>query len=315
MARRILLLTISLAALGACAKSGDAPPPHYIAGAVPGDRAPDGASVIFEAEDGLIVIDTGRHPDHQQKILDYAKMRGAPVSAIVNTHWHLDHTGGNAELRAAYPGLKVYATGAVDAALEGFLARGRAMNAEALDDPETPESQKADMRLDMEAVDHPQALRPDITVSERMSLPAKGRALELNVTDHAATAADIWVWDPATRTAVVGDLVTLPAPFFDTGCAEGWAKALNEIAAKPVERVIPGHGAPMDAKAFTTYRQAFENLVACASDQGSNDCAERWARDAGGLMSEAEKAGAVPYAQYYINHILRNPKAVRALCE
>jgi glyoxylase-like metal-dependent hydrolase (beta-lactamase superfamily II) len=301
-------------AFGAGVNAGEAPPPHYIAGAVTGARAPDGASVIFEAENGLVVVDTGRHPDHQQKILDFARMRAKPVVAIVNTHWHLDHTGGNAELRAAFPDLRIYGTNAVDDALEGFLANGRAYNAAALEDPKTPEHQKADLRLDLDAVDNPQALRPDVVVNRKMSLPVKGRDLELNVADRATTAADIWVWDPATHTAVVGDLVTLPAPFFDTACADGWSQSLREIAAKPIEHVIPGHGAPMDANAFAIYVEAFERLVGCANDPAIADCPERWAREAGSLMSDAERAAATPYAQYYVDQVLRAPNAAQAFC-
>lgn len=42
------------------------------------------------------------------------KERGLRLEAILNTHWHPDHVGGNAELLAQWPEAKVYA-GAVDA--------------------------------------------------------------------------------------------------------------------------------------------------------------------------------------------------------
>src|SRR6185295_17664246 len=78
------------------------PEPTVIAGAFPTDRGPDGNTIILHAPRGLIVVDTGRHPAHQDKLLAYARQAGAPIAAIVNTHWHLDHSGGNAELRAVY---------------------------------------------------------------------------------------------------------------------------------------------------------------------------------------------------------------------
>ena len=37
-------------------------------------------------------------------------------------------------------------------------------------------------------------------------VPDSGRDLELNVTNEAVGASDNWVWDPATRTVVAGDL-------------------------------------------------------------------------------------------------------------
>src|SRR6185295_18192783 len=74
------------------------PEPVVIAGAFPSDRGPDGNTVIFQAPRGLVVVDTGRHPAHQDKLIAHARKLGAPIAAIVNTHWHLDHSGGNAAL-------------------------------------------------------------------------------------------------------------------------------------------------------------------------------------------------------------------------
>jgi hypothetical protein len=39
-------------------------------------RQPYGNSIFLDAPEGLILIDTGRHPAHQQKLLAYAKARG-----------------------------------------------------------------------------------------------------------------------------------------------------------------------------------------------------------------------------------------------
>jgi glyoxylase-like metal-dependent hydrolase (beta-lactamase superfamily II) len=321
---RLVIALSGACALLACAQSppeskdaaasGEARAPFLIAGGVEEGRAPDGNIEIFTGPDGLVVIDTGRHPERQQEIIAYARDRGAPIAAIVNTHWHLDHTGGNSELRAAFPGLKIYATRAVEGALEGFLARGRARNIERLNDPAISGAERRDIELDIDAVDHPADLRPDIAVEASTILPVDGRALELHVARHAATEADIWIWDPATRTAIVGDLVTLPAPFFDTGCADGWSAALSEIAAMPLAEIIPGHGPAMSPDDFALYRRAFDNLVACAGDAARADCGDAWAADAAPLLSEADRAAAVFYAGAYVDRLLRDPATVEALC-
>ena len=41
------------------------------------DRGPDGNTVIFVAPDGLVVVDTGRHPWHSDGILGFARDRKA----------------------------------------------------------------------------------------------------------------------------------------------------------------------------------------------------------------------------------------------
>ncbi|HYD37466.1 MAG TPA: MBL fold metallo-hydrolase, partial [Allosphingosinicella sp.] len=120
--RRLLALLILITAVSAPAASPDGGPGwHLVRGSFEPGRGPDGNSVFLDAPEGLILVDTGRHPAHQEKLLAYAKARGRPVAAIVNTHWHLDHSGGNSEIRAAWPGAEVHASNAVDGALTGFF--------------------------------------------------------------------------------------------------------------------------------------------------------------------------------------------------
>src|SRR6476660_8805856 len=106
----LILLTLARAA-------GAAEPYHLIAGAVPLDSGPDGNTIVLDAPKGLIVFDTGRHPEHAQAILDYAKRRHRPIAAIINSHWHLDHTTGNWDIRQAFPRVTVYASAALEGAL------------------------------------------------------------------------------------------------------------------------------------------------------------------------------------------------------
>src|SRR3954454_10285191 len=79
-------------------------------GAILPNRGPDGNTVIFVAPDGLVVVDTGRHTWHSDGILAVARERKLPVGAIVNTHWHLDHSSGNGRIKAVFPAAMVYTT-------------------------------------------------------------------------------------------------------------------------------------------------------------------------------------------------------------
>jgi hypothetical protein len=55
------------------------------------------------------------------------------------------------------------------------------------------------------------------------------------------------VW--AGGVLAAGGFVALPAPFFDTACAEPWRAALARLHALPYELVLPGHGPPTAAPA------------------------------------------------------------------
>jgi glyoxylase-like metal-dependent hydrolase (beta-lactamase superfamily II) len=47
---------------------------------------------------GVVAVDTGLDKQYAKKILKFAEELGQPVSAIVNTHAHADHFGGNAHI-------------------------------------------------------------------------------------------------------------------------------------------------------------------------------------------------------------------------
>ena len=80
------------------------------------------AYLLFAGPGGWLVVDTGRHPAHAQAILAAVHDSGRPIRHVLNTHWHLDHVGGNPALRAAHPGLRVLASPAIHGARAGFLA-------------------------------------------------------------------------------------------------------------------------------------------------------------------------------------------------
>ena len=183
---------------------------HLIPGSVPLDGSPDGNSVFLEAPEGLIVVDTGRHQEHAAKVIACARERARPIAAIVNSHWHLDHTTGNLDVREAYPAADVYATTAIEGALLGFLGRGRAQVDKLLADPETPLEQKARLLRGRDRIDHPDTLRPTRPVLRSGVMSIAGRTLDLRIAPFAATEADLWIYDAEPKLAIVGDLVVEP---------------------------------------------------------------------------------------------------------
>jgi glyoxylase-like metal-dependent hydrolase (beta-lactamase superfamily II) len=60
-----------------------APGVHLLRGTFTPGRQPDGNTIVFDAPQGLVVVDTGRHVAHTRAILDYAAERKKPVKAVV----------------------------------------------------------------------------------------------------------------------------------------------------------------------------------------------------------------------------------------
>ncbi len=315
---RIVMLFGALALLQTATPPAVAPPvpreitsgTFLIPGAMLPDRGPDGNTVVFTAPEGLVVVDTGRHPWHSDAILSFAATRRQPITAIVNTHWHLDHSSGNARLKAAYPDARVYTTHAVDRALApgGFLARSLAAARAQAPDPKAPPTRAEEAALFLATMETPRALGPDVAVATSGMQRLAGRALRVQVADDAVTDADLWIYDEATRVAVLGDLVTLPAPFFETACPARWQAALDAVWATPFTLAVPGHGAPMTRDAFDTYRRAFTAFRACVgSDRTPTACADDWTSGVATLLaSDADRRQASGYARYYVEFLRTN---------
>jgi glyoxylase-like metal-dependent hydrolase (beta-lactamase superfamily II) len=294
-----------------------APDTYFIAGEAAANRQPDGNSVVIAAPQGLIVFDTGRHPDHSQAILDFAHAQARPIAAIINSHWHLDHVGGNPRLRTEFPELRVYASSAIDAARAGFLADYRAQLVTEIGrsakDPEAQQSMRAEVAL----IDAGAALGPTDVIDKSVRLTVAGRPLQLNLETRAVTAGDVWVFDPKTRVLLAGDLVTLPAPFFESACPARWRDSLASLDKVPFTWLVPGHGAPMQRKEFGIYRRAFSRLLDCAASNAEKaDCIDGWVNDAAPLVPSSKD---VSYARtligYYLDNYLRNTsERIRRFC-
>lgn len=309
-----MLLPLLLAAQLASPASAPAPAREIAAGVVllPGGfepgRGPDGNTIIFDAPEGLVVVDTGRHVAHSNAILAYAHERGRPIAAIVNTHWHLDHSSGNGRLKAAYPGARVYTTSAVDRVIApgGFLARNaesvRGMSAEL-----TP-VQREEVQIFLDTMAESQVLRPDVVIDRSQRMRLAGRRLDVHVTNGAVTDADVWLYDRRTRVAVIGDLVTLPAPFFETACPQRWREALDGVWATPFEIAIAGHGEPMTRDQFNAWRGAYGAFVDCVgSDAEATACGAAWASATAQFNGDEQgQRRAAGMAGYYVTMLREN---------
>ena len=262
-------------------------------------RSPDGNSLILYGAEGSILVDSGRHATHLAAIEQGLSSLGFPLVAIVNTHWHLDHISGNPALKAAHPGVTVYGTSAIDGALTGFLAKSADSSRKALADGAIPASAIPDVEGDLATIARGTELRPDVIVDESRDMAIAGRPLSLRVAHHAATERDLWIYDVAEKRAIVGDLVTLPVPFLDTACPEGWSKALDAVAASGAEQVVPGHGPIMAIADFNRWRSAFGDFIACARGSGALEgCSAGWLAGAAQWIG-SDTARAKAMADYY----------------
>jgi glyoxylase-like metal-dependent hydrolase (beta-lactamase superfamily II) len=273
---------------------------------------PDGNTVILDAPEGLVIVDTGRHAGQAEAILQRARAVGKPVAAVINTHWHLDHTTGNRDILAVFPQARLVATGAIARALAGFLADAPARARATAGDATLGDAERVRARRTLAALEDRASLVPREAIESGGPAELGGRRFELRVARAAVTEADLWLLAPDEALVVTGDLVVAPVPFFDTACEQGWRTALTEIAAADWTTLIPGHGNPMTRADFARWRAAFDTWLGCAaSDYPAAQCADGWMRDAAGFYTGAEAEGVRMLAEAYVARVLRAPKGDR----
>jgi glyoxylase-like metal-dependent hydrolase (beta-lactamase superfamily II) len=306
--RSCLLATALLTA--SCASAEPASPAfHLIPGAVPLDKGPDGNSVILDAPVGLIVVDTGRHPEHSARILAFARERRRAIAAVVNTHWHLDHTTGNWDIRETYPEVQVLASDALEGALATYLKKSSEQTDAMLADPKTSTMQRDQIVRASAVTDQPDRIRPSRVVVASGRMAIAGRQLDVHLAKFAASEGDVWLYDPEAKLAIVGDLVVDIVPFMDTACADGWLRALDEIEQTPFATLIPGHGPVMDRAAFTEWKTAFTDFVACGRSRApKEECVAGWERGASRFIDNAHRNYVREAANYYLTTRLRSSK-------
>ena len=191
---------------------------------------------LVETENGLLAVDTGLDRGAANRIARAAEELGRPLVAILNTHAHADHHGGNAQLVRRF-GLPVHAP-AVEAAvirdpvyepvyLFGGAAPIAALTAKFLQAEPSP-------------VDH--VVRPGETVT------IDGRALALvDLAGHSLAQVGVVagpVFFAADGFFGVEPLAKHGIPYLvDAG---RWRRTLPTIPAVAADWYVPGHGPALD---------------------------------------------------------------------
>ncbi len=178
-------------------------------------------------DDAVLVVDTHMVPEAGRELI--AKIREItplPVRYVVNTHWHPDHTHGNASYMAAFGPQTTFishTTTRADIANLGseLLARNRVKNA-AL----------ADVEL----------VLPNLTFSGELDLYMANRRIQLLFFGRGHTRGDIVVYLRDDRVAFVGDLVTGGPPFARDGYPFAWISTLETLLQFDIETIVAGHG-------------------------------------------------------------------------
>ena len=194
----------------------------------------DGGNVaVYVTGEGVILVDDKYERDHDAIMGALKTITNQPVKYILSTHYHEDHSGGNA---------KFLSTAEI---ISTANARKNIVN-----------------RVQSNASVPPSPAR--VVFTEETSVFLGGKEVRARYFGRGHTNGDAIIYFPALRTIHTGDLMAGNTPLIDYpggGSVVEWTKTLDAaMKTLDFDTVIPGHGAVTDKAGLLAYRNNVEKL-------------------------------------------------------
>jgi len=195
---------------------------------------PQSNTTVIIGEKSVLVVDSCLLPSTtRQDIEQIHKWTNKPVTYLLNTHWHFDHTLGNAAYAAAFPAVQIIAQTATQKTIADFNpgavirypSRAERFK-RILDSGKTSDGTPltAADRLDYERslaglgpvlaeFKNVVQLAPNVSFDHELNIDLGNRLVEIKHLGRGNTAGDTIVYLPKEKILITGDLLDHPVPF------------------------------------------------------------------------------------------------------
>jgi glyoxylase-like metal-dependent hydrolase (beta-lactamase superfamily II) len=205
-----------------------------------------GNVAVMPTSEGVLLVDDKFSQDAPDIVAKVKTVSDKPIRYVLNTHQHLDHTGGNEAMMRGLAEVVIHKNARVN------------MVAEKMDG------------------------LPRVTFDNEMQVFLGGKEVHARYLGRGHTNGDAVIYFPVDRVLHTGDLfVNGSVPYADysaNGSIIEWDKTLANILQLDFDTVIPGHGAIAKKADLAKWRQSLATLrsrakAACAT--GTQDLIQR----------------------------------------
>lgn len=230
-------------------------------------------------DDGVLIVDTrGSHVQGRELTADVRRITELPIRWVVDTHWHWDHTFGN----AVFPDAAVYGHTECRRVLAERGDVARAEVAEMAPPADRAEIEEVEIRL------------PDEVFRDAAEIDLGNRLVTLRHHGRAHTEGDIVVTVDAAPVVFAGDILEESAPpWFGDAYPIAWPDTVAAVIDASPGFFVPGHGDVMDQERVATQLGELRAVAALAKD----------ALAAGVPVKDVRLAGA-PYPEHTMREAL-----------
>jgi glyoxylase-like metal-dependent hydrolase (beta-lactamase superfamily II) len=258
-----------------------------------GEIGMDGNAVAILSRDGVLVFDSNGTPAASAAVLAGIRtLTDQPVRYVVNSHWHWDHWYGTETYTKAFPDVKIVAhektremmagpaiefnRPGIERQLPSYVAmlEGRVATRPEL----APALDQARFFVDQKR--HAKLVLPSVTYRNRLDLTLGERTIQVRHHDRAVTPGDTFLYLPAEKIVVTGDLLVNPIAFALSSYPTGWLRTLEAIDMLDAAVLIPGHGEPLrDKTLLRAHMHVMRELLRAGKDAKARGLDPDQARD------------------------------------
>ena len=238
-------------------------------------------AVIFVLSRDVLVVDAHSKPSAAAALLAQIKkeVTDRPVRYLVNSHFHWDHTQGDAAYKAANSKVEIIASDATkqlmgqvgrDRLKESLdsvppmidTLRARLVNAHTAQERDWANDQLRQLQAYQEEMRSFPLELPTVTFAKTHVIRDTSGDLHIEFHGRAHTAGDIQVFSPSKRAMAAGDTIIGFLPNLNDGYPRPWPKTIDSVAELKFDHIVGGHGPVQHGRArMSQFRNYIEDLT------------------------------------------------------